>query len=140
MCDLQCDKQWGISKSHTITKDEVQIMKFRVESEVQNLCEHHYRDHFTLYQIRKSNQKCSDPCLRHRKVVKVNISEISLEFAQKVKDFSEHRVIPGQKLCKHCISYLTELTNSNEEMGCQDKEYANTQQLSGCEFDSPPEM
>ena len=138
MCDLQCDKHGEISKSHTLTKDEVEIMKFGVEFEVQNLCEDHYRDQFTFYQIRKSNNNCSDPCLRHSKVVKVNLSEVSLEFARKVKEFSEHRVIPGQKLCKHCISYLTELITSNKEMRCQDDEFADTQQLSGSEFDSLP--
>ena len=129
-CDLPCDEHRVGFKYHTLSSYECEIMKFRFEFPVQRLCENHFRDHFTLYSLKKNHQKCCDPCNRHKKVAKSNLCEISLEFAQKTKNFSEHRVIPGQKLCRRCISYLNEVISSNEEIRRQDNVDNSTQPLS----------
>ena len=39
---------------------------------------------------------------------------ISLKFAQKVFQYTEYRIIPGQKICKSCRDFLTEFIDPTE--------------------------
>ena len=61
-------------------------------------------------------KKCSDPCMRHKKPNTCRLSEISLDLALEVERTTEHRIIPGQKLCQHCLSHLRELISTNAEI------------------------
>ena len=134
-CDLECEEQGGNSEYHTLTKSEVETMKFRFEFPVQNLCKYHYLDQFKFYSVRNDFQKCSDPCLRHKKLIKTALRPITLELAQKVDKFTEHRVIPGQNLCTNCVKHLNEMIDSNEDTSYNNN---STQELSDVEFESPP--
>ena len=60
------------------------------------------------------HKKCSDPSHRHKKVVKSNLIEVSLDTAKDVKMFSEYCVVPGQKICKYCAKFLSEIVNETK--------------------------
>ena len=78
--------------------------------------------------------------MRHSKPVKLRLSEISIELANKVKQLTEHRVIPGQKICRPCAAYLSDLISSNEEAAVDDAPATvevDYQVFDTPEFDSP---
>ena len=110
-CDLPCDRQGEPVK---LSKPEVVMLEYRFEFKVETLCQDHYRDQFSRYP--GWHKKCVDPCSRHSKPAKTKLSEISLDFANKVKSVTEHRVIPGQKLCRPCALYLNELISTSEQV------------------------
>jgi hypothetical protein len=126
MCDLQCESR-GTS-FHTLNPEEIETLKFRFDFPVKVLCPEHYRQQFSLYPMRQN--KCSDPCLRHSKPAKWRLCEITLDLANKVKESTEHRVIPGQKLCYPCVAHLKELITTNDDPPGHDDSPA-------VEFDSP---
>ena len=109
-CDLRCENKGDAY--HTLSPDEVEILKVRVDFPVKVLCPDHYRQQFSMYSV--GQKKCSDPCLRHSKPAKWRLSDISLDLANKVRNLTEHRVIPGQKLCSPCIAHLNELLQTSE--------------------------
>lgn len=144
-CDLPCDKALAKFefKHHNLSPEEVDILSFRFDFPVQTLCHDHYLDQFNRYS--SWQKKCSDPCLRHSKPVKIRLNDISLELAKQVTSSTEHRVIPGKKLCRPCEAYLKELIESNEldNAGeiehCEDRRHdvPDHPDLEILEFDSP---
>ena len=121
----------------TLNTDEVDTLKFRFEFPVKSLCEDHFHQQFVLFPLKQ--KKCCDPCLRHSKPVKLRLSEISLELAHEVNKSTEHRVSPGEKLCRTCTAYLSELISSYEEsvvdkMQQQDNKHDDS---AATEYDSP---
>ena len=108
-CDLPCDKPQ--INCHVLSKEEVEILSFRFDSPVQTLCHGHYMDQFSRYS--GWQKKCSDPCTNHKKPVTARLKDISLELAKQVEISTEHRVIPGQKLCRPCEAYLKELIQTS---------------------------
>ena len=144
-CDLNCDKKGEHGKYHTLNFDQAETMKFRFNFPVQTLCHEHYELQFTLYP--HSQTKCSDPCLRHIRPAKVRLVAISLDLAKQVKQFTEHRVIPGKTLCRTCVAHLQEVISSNEDVaeveveqynnGERNKDTVATEELDLPEFDSP---
>ena len=91
-CGLECETEEG--KFHVLSNNEVQILEHRFGCEVNNLCAKHYLDQFKRYKAWYS-RKCCDPIQSHKKIVKTDLREISLDFANTVKDHTEYRVIPG---------------------------------------------
>ena len=111
-CDLPCDNEDG--KEHILSDEEIEILNFRFDFEIRILCHRHYQDQFSRYN--GWHRKCSDPNHRHKKIVKSNLVEISLDTAKDVRRFSEYRVIPGQSLCKYCAKFLLEIVNEAKEV------------------------
>ena len=89
-CDMPCENSEGNIYKLSINKCE--ILKFRFDFLIAALCNQHYKDQFSRYP--GWYKRCSDPNKRHKKVVKSNLKEISLETSQKVKQFTEFCVIP----------------------------------------------
>lgn len=113
-CDLPCDKPLSQINSHILSKEEIDILSFRFDSPVQTLCHGHYMDQFSRYS--SWHRKCSDPCTNHKKPVTARLKDISLELAKQVEISTEHRVIPGQKICRPCEAYLQELIQTSESL------------------------
>ena len=110
-CDLPCDTK--VTEFHKLTEEEIEILEFRFGFSMKFLCQHHYYDQFSRYTGWHS--KCSDPLKIHAKNVKANLREIKLEFAKKVKIYTESRVVPGQKICPNCEQKLREQVCDGEE-------------------------
>ena len=87
-------------------------MNLRVNHSVKYLCPNHYKDNFQKYS--GWYKKCCDPCLRHKKPRRSLLEVISLKFAQKVFQYTEYRIIPGQKICKSCRDFLTQFIDPTE--------------------------
>ena len=137
-CDLLCDRQGEQSTFHNLNTGEIDILRFRFDFPVQTLCQHHFHHHFTLYPL--GQKKCSDPCVRHSKPVKLRLSEISVDLANKVEKLTEHRVIPGQKICRPCAAHLSDVISSNEEAAVENApttDVVDDQVFDTPEFDSP---
>ena len=113
-CDLPCERQGELDKNHTLSVSEINILKFRYDFPVQTLCPDHYNDQFSKYPA--WHKKCSDPCMRHKKPNTYRLSKISLDLALEVKSITEYRIIPGQKLCQHCLYHLREVISTNAEI------------------------
>ena len=82
-CDLRCENKGDAY--HTLSPDEVEILKFRVDFPVKVLCPDHYRQQFSMYSV--GQKKCSDPCWRHSKpakwkTVKLKIVQKSFKYFQ----------------------------------------------------------
>ena len=129
-CDLPCDKKKG--KEHIISDEQSEILNFRFGFEIRYLCDEHFQDQFSRY--KGWHQKCSDPSHRHKKVVKSNLIEVSLDTAKDVKMFSEYCVVPGQKLCKYCLKFLLEIVNEAKLL--QLKQWADEVEESRAENDT----
>ena len=112
-CGLQCETEEG--KFHVLSNNEVQILEHRFGFEVNNLCGKHYLDQFKRYKVWYS-RKCSDPSQRHKKTVKTDLREISLDFANTVKDHTEYRVIPGRSICSSCRKFLDKVVEEHKEI------------------------
>ena len=77
---------------------------------MKTLCHQHYLDQFSRYSGWQT--KCADPCNRHKKPGKSNLKIISLDMARSVKTYSDYYcVIPGQKICNNCTTFLYEELN-----------------------------
>ena len=113
-CDVPCDQQDERDKNHTLSDSEKKVLKFRFDFPVKTLCPEHYKDQFVKYE--HWHKKYSDPCMRHHKPVKVRLHEISLDLALEVDSNTEHKIIPGQKLCRPCLYHLRELIITNTEL------------------------
>ena len=141
-CDFPCDGQGKVVK---LSQDEMDMLEFRVDFSVQKLCQDHYKDQFSRYPGWQN--KCSDPYKKHGRPAKIRLNEISLEFAKKVRSVTEHRVIPGQKLCRPCLYELTELINTSEPddseeseehvHGDKNEDPPITEEFDSPQFDSP---
>ena len=110
-CDLPCEKE--SIRIHELTEDEREILGYRFDFAVYFLCHQHYNDQFSRYKGWYNN-KCCDPCIRHKVKAKSNLREISLNFARKVKINTEHSVIPGKHLCHKCFLYLSDVIQEGE--------------------------
>ena len=108
-CGLPCDTpETGV---HNLSAEEVKILQYRFDFPVKSLCHEHFKDQFSRFG--GWNLKCSDPCSRHKQACKSRLREIGLELARNVKNFTEHRIVPGKKVCRSCQDYLLELIRSN---------------------------
>ena len=115
MCDL-CNCDNGPADKY-LSSEECEVLEFRFEFPIKCLCKKHYQEHFNLYALH-NGRKCCDPRKNHKKMIKTNLSEVSLEFAKAVRDKTEYRVIPGKRLCLHCQIFLKDLiatVDSDEE-------------------------
>ena len=134
-CDLPCDNI--NNENHQLTMDETEILEYSFGFPIRFLCHQHYLDQFSRYN--GWHRKCSDPCSRHKKVVKTKLSEISLAVARSVKAHTEFNVVPGQSLCQKCDQYLTEVIREADKPlteGPEDLEVGNTQRGFEAEDDS----
>ena len=130
-CDLPCDSEE--SEFHNLRFDEREILSYRFSFPVRSLCPKHYKDQFIKYQG-WHNKKCSDPCMRHKGLVKTNLKNITLSMARKVKMYTEYRVIPGKSLCLKCNYFLMEIISENEQQQKQLSEENESSQVGGsCE-------
>lgn len=109
-CGLQCDS--NPSTTIKLSKAESETLQFRVGFRVEFLCQAHYDDQFSRYKG-WHGRKCSDPCKRHKRVMKSNLREVSLCLAKKVKKKSEYLVIPGQSICLKCENFLVEIIDED---------------------------
>ena len=98
-CNLPCDTKEGCI-IHKLNDEQTEVLQFRFGFQVIYLCDQHYLDQFSRY-AGWHQHKCSDPCKRHNKPANANLKEISLEFARKVKTFTEFLIIPGQKYAEN---------------------------------------
>ena len=101
-CELPCDRTGTGSK--VLKEEESEMLEFRFGFSIKYLCKQHYLDQFSRY---KGWQKeWSDPMLRHNKKVKTNLRDINLDFAKRVKKFTESRIVPGQTFSSNCEKAL----------------------------------
>ena len=131
-CDMPCENSEG--NIHKLSVNECEILKFRFYFPITALCNEHYKDHFSRYP--GWYKRCSDPNKRHKKVVKSNLKEISLETAQKVKQFTEFCVIPGQKLCKYCEKFVLETAQKAQESEKDCQQEKKESDMNICSLDS----
>ena len=117
VCGLPCDSY--NDSCVKLSKDEVDTLQFRFGFPVKYLCHGHYEDQFSRYKGWHS-RKCSDPCNRHKRVMKCHLREVSLELAKHVLQKTEFRVIPGKSICINCESYLHQMIE--EAIGVLDEE------------------
>jgi hypothetical protein len=80
------------------------------------LCKVHYDRFIRLYTV--NQKKCCDPFKKHKKTIAKDLRTISLEFVREV----EHKIklIPGQKLCKHCLIAVNK-TNTSTDSSTEDE-------------------
>ena len=110
-CSLQCEECVS-SDTISLSQVEIETLEFRFSFPVLSLCKKHYDDQFKRYI--GWQYKCCDPRGGHSKAIKSDLRTISLCFAQDISKFTEYRVIPGQKLCKRCQSFLSYMVDSSK--------------------------
>ena len=100
------------SKIFRLNATEAEILSYRFAFVIQSLCEYHYKDNFTFFEL---NQKtCCDPGNKHRKKIKTGLSPVSISLARGCKMWTETRLKPGAKLCTHCLRFYNELVATSK--------------------------
>ena len=118
ICDRNNSKLFLDNKIVQLSEAEVEVLSYRIDYPTKSLCEIHYRNEVVLFPL---NQKCcADPESRHKRKVKANLLPVSLALARSCKQYTETRVSPQSKICKHCQSYLTELIETSKPEQVQD--------------------
>ena len=114
---MPCDTKG--TELHKLTDEQIEILEFRFGFSLKLLCRHHYYDQFSRY--KGWHKKCSDPMSTHAKNVRAGLREIQLDFAKKVKMYTESKIVPGQKICRNCALKLGEQVCEGEGRGGEEQ-------------------
>lgn len=110
-------KTWTTSD---FTQEQLNNLQLRLENffikEDTFICHHHklkYLDYYTTL----SFSKCCDPFSKHKKTIKTDLREISLDTCVQFNKISEIKLTPGEKVCSNCrqqVSANIEESHKNE--------------------------
>ena len=111
ICDWNNTKFFLDNKIVRLNEYEREMLSYRLDFDIKTLCDVHYQKEVHLFPL---NQKtCVDPQSRHKKTIRMNLVPVSISLTKDCKLYTETRLVPGTKVCKHCHSFVNELIETS---------------------------
>ena len=118
-CDL-CGKgpdspRFKEGEVRELTETESSIVLYEREVQAWILCLRHYKSAVQRFLNRAENKVCCNIFAKHKSPSKTRLQEVSVLLAADTKEFTQKKIVPGQKICERvCLPLLNELIDSGK--------------------------
>lgn len=111
----------GLTKISEFCNEDQKTIFFRTSSNVTTICKYHEKKILLKFN-HLYGQSCCDPLRTHKKTVKKNLREITLQQALSIDNLPHLNLVPGKSLCTNCSKIIFSEQNDKVLSECGEQE------------------